>query len=279
LRLTGKEAEAKTYTNGTHFNDSYLVAFEEGRNMLSYLRNHPEYGWQGDQNGNMDPNGLVTPQAIYKVSLTVLGYRSGIDFKWEETLSFAEGIGLTILTNRRMNLTNNDLAYVLVETLKATPKDKTKTLCEVLIDQGVIDRQLARSVSMIPDSTRNELLPYHEGGPLIAEVTADISQNRLSITFNTGINPSYAKALSNYSYFVFGGRGYVPLPSTCKTSMQGEFTVIIQFPERGWSEGNVPPREAFTTFIATFGANEIKISGLMDVDGNILEDIYVDVPR
>jgi hypothetical protein len=61
--------------------------------------------------------------------------------------------------------------------------------------------------------------------------------------------------------------------------MKGESTVIIQFPERGWSEGNVPPSESFTTYIATYGAGEIKISGLIDIDGNQLEDLYVDVPR
>ena len=279
LRLMGKEAEAKAYTGGSRFSDSNTVAYMDGRRMLNYLKAHPEYGWQGDDAGNISPTGRVNSQAMYKVMLTVLGYSVGEDYRWEETLQFARDVGMTARVNKRISLTNSDLAAILVETLKTNVKDKKQSLCERLIELNVINAQKAYELSMTPGSPGyTPLLPYSEGGPLISEITASIEKRQVTIRFNVNLNPSYAKALRNYEYFAYG-KGYIPLPMTCVTSLTNENTIVIQFPEKGWSEGNVAPRDAFITYIATYGRNEIRISGLLDVDGNELDVVYIDVPR
>ncbi|MCL2163458.1 MAG: hypothetical protein FWH55_03480 [Oscillospiraceae bacterium] len=281
LRLMGKEADGSAYMGVRSFKDinENSVGFEEGRRMLNFLRNNPQYGWQGDNAGNFNPAGLLTAQAMYKVALTVLGYKVDEDFKWEDTLTFARGKGMGALGYRVTYLSNSDVASILIETLKANIKDQRMTLCEYLIDQNVISAQKAFAVSMTPGSPGYKpLLSYKNGGPLISEISADLGQNRLRIGFNINLNPSYAKSLKHYEYFVYG-KGYVPLPLTCITSMPDETTVVIQFPERGWAEGNVPPMEAFTTYIATYGRNEIKISGLLDADENLIDDVLIDVPR
>ena len=307
LRLMGKEVEARSYAGHSGFTDTQEMAYADGRRMLSYLKNHPEFGWQGDENGHMNPGMYVTAQAMYKVALTVLGYKVGEDFLWENTLTYAREKGIGSLWAKWSYLTNNDIATIMVETLKANLKDQEVPLFEHLIELEVIDSQKAYSVFKIPESSEVERMDSSNGDdngdgdadagannngvndekeedkgeketPLISETTADLTTLQVVIRFNVILNPTYAKSLKNYEYYV-AGKGYIPLPISCITRMPDETTVVIQFPEKGWSEGDVAPKEAFTKYIATDGKAEIKISGLLDVDGNELEDIFIDVPR
>ena len=279
LRLVGKETEAKAYAGVFSFVDSNTIDYADGARMLNYLRAYPEYGWQGNDAGMILPSGFVTAQAIYKVALTVLGYRVGVDFQWEDTITFARELGMSARVNRRLYFTNNDLAAVLVETLKTYIKDKEQTLCERLVELNVINAQKAHELSMIPGSPGYApLLAYDDGGPLVRDIILNAEKSQLTLKFNVSLNPSYAKSLKNYEYFVYG-KGYIPLPISCITSMPDENTIIIQFPEKGWVEGTVAPRDAFQTYISTYGKNEIRISGLLDVEGNVLDVVYIDVPR
>jgi len=278
-RLIGKESVALSYVWTENFGDVSLVTYESGRNLLAYIRSHPDLGWQGDLNGMIDPLGYISSQAMYKVLLSVLGYKLGEDFAWEETLAFAGGKGLKALAQKRGHLTNGDVSVMLVETLKTRMKGNEDTLCEFLVGKGVIDEDAACAASMLPGSPGfAPLLTYKNGGPLLVSVELREEQKKIIIKFNTELNPTYAKALKNYSYFM-PGTGYIALPGKCMTSMADEYTVVIQFPGEGWlAYSDKIETDAFLSYIASERKNEIRASGLLDVDGNQLRDVYIDIP-
>lgn len=279
IRLIGKESVASTYVWTDNFNDAYLADFESGRNLLAYVKSHPELGWQGDPFGYINPTGYMTAQSMYKVLLSVLGYKINEDFSWDGAIAFAGSIGMRALSLKYGNLTNGDIAIMVVEALKTRKKDSEDTLCEHLVSLGVISPGAAYMTAMLPGSFGYQpLLTYNNGGPLLAETKLDAEKKAVSIKFNTALNPTYAKSLKNYNYYM-PGTGYMPLPARCSTSMADEYTVVIHFPSEGWiSYNNNTETDAFLTFIASDRANELRVSGLYDVDGNLLRDIYVDVP-
>ena len=277
-RLIGKESVAATYVWTDNFNDATLADYESGRNLLAYIKAHPELGWQGDYGGNIEPLGNMTSQAMYKVLLSVLGYVPGEDFEWEDTVAFAGGRGMRALTTKRGYLTNNDIAVMLVEALRTRMKGSEDTLCEHLAEIGVISESAAYAASMLPGSPKfRPLLSYVDGGPLLVEVELQAEYKKIGIRFNTALNPTYAKALKNYNYYM-PGSGYIPLPGKSQTSMLDEFTVVIQFPSEGWlAYSDRVESDAFLAYIATDRKNELRVSGLYDVDGALLRDIYIDI--
>ena len=275
----GPEENPKAPEDAQSFADAELVEYEKGRNLLAYVKAHPELGWQGDQAGNINPDGYMTSQAMYKVLLSGLGYSCGEDFAWEDTVAFAGGKGLRAMASKRGFLTNNDVAVMLVEALKTRMKDSQTTLCEYLAYVSVIDEDAAYAAAMLPGSPGfTPPLTYNEGGPLLRNVVVDADQRRISVRFNTALNPTYAKALRNYNYYM-PGTGYLPISGKCQTSMADEYTVVIQFPREGWvvidgTEGT----DAFYSYIASGRKNELRVNGLFDVDGAPLPELYIDVP-
>jgi hypothetical protein len=278
-RLIGKENVALTYVWTENFSDVSLVDYESGRNLLAYVKMHPDLGWQGDLDGKINPSGYMNAQAMYKVLLSVLGYKPGEDFLWEDVVDFAERKGMKAAASKRGFLTNNEIAKMLVEALKTRMKNSEATLCEYLTEIGVINENAAYDASMLPGSPEfTPLLSYKNGGPLLVGVELMEEQKKVSIRFNTELNPTYAKALKNYNYFM-PGAGYISLPGKCMTSMTNESTVVIQFPNEGWlAYSDHIETDAFLTYIASDRKNELRVSGLFDVDGNKLRDIYIDVP-
>ncbi|MCL2057895.1 MAG: hypothetical protein FWH01_02390 [Oscillospiraceae bacterium] len=278
-RLMGRENAAVSYAWTSNFNDAHLVDYEGGRNLLAYVKANPVLGWQGDQQGNVNPLGYMTAQAMYKVLLSVLGYVPEADFDWDATLAFAHKLGLRALAPKRGYLTNNDISFMLVEALKTRMKNSEDTLCEYLTGIGVIRESAAYTANMLPGSPGfAPLLSYRKGGPLLVAVLLAEEQKKVSIRFNTELNPTYAKALKNYNYYM-PGTGYIPLPGKCQTSMLDEYTVVIQFPGEGWlSYSERVESDAFLAYIATERKNELRVSGLYDVDGAPLRDVLIDVP-
>jgi hypothetical protein len=143
LRLKGLEQDALDYYGGKNFKDAGVVAWEEGRNVLSYLKNHPELGWIGD-GVNFMPYSLIDSRAYYKVLLESLGYKQRIDgegdFEWDEVLEFAEEKGLKKVAGTR-NFTVKSLAIATVEALNTKMKGDRRTLIEYLVDIGDVDKR------------------------------------------------------------------------------------------------------------------------------------------
>jgi hypothetical protein len=260
------------------FADAELVEYEKGRNLLAYVKAHPELGWQGDQAGNINPNGYMTSQAMYKVLLSGLGYVCGSDFTWEETVSFAGGKGLRALASKRGYLTNNDVSVMLVEALKTRMKESQATLCEYLAGILVIDEKAAYAASILPGSPGfTPLLSYNEGGPLLRNIELTADQRKIYIRFNTALNPAYAKALRNYNYYM-PDMGYLPLSGKCQTSMADEYTVVIQFPRENWVViDDADGADAFYSYIVSERKNELRVNGLIDVDDAPLPELYIDI--
>ncbi|WP_167747143.1 plastocyanin/azurin family copper-binding protein [Cohnella luojiensis] len=139
LRLIGKEQEALSYTGMVNFADA-AKAGKASQPVLAYLKNHPEYGWGGTGTGNFEPSATVTSQQLYKVMLESLGYRSGTDFAYKDSLAFASEKGLFRAADATP-FTNRDLAIALTETLQATPNGGTTTLLQGLIESKVISAE------------------------------------------------------------------------------------------------------------------------------------------
>jgi predicted lipoprotein with Yx(FWY)xxD motif len=145
LRLKGLEKEAAAYTGSEQFADGDLV-FGTTRATLSYLKAHPNLGWQGSGDGNFDPLSPVTPQQFYKIMLESLGYQEGKDFAYADTLTFAKSKGLYRAASESQ-FHNRDIATSVVEALKTPMKDSTDTLAQTLVNQGSASASAAASLT------------------------------------------------------------------------------------------------------------------------------------
>ncbi|MBO9599977.1 MAG: cupredoxin domain-containing protein [Cohnella sp.] len=145
LRLLGKEQEALDYTGTDTFADA-ASAGKANAPVLAYLKNHPEFGWNGTGGNQFEPAGLVTSQQLYKVMLEALGYKSGTDFAYGDTLAFAASKGLSRAA-AAAPFKNADLAVALIEALQATVKTGSKTLSAQLVELKVIPAGAADKLS------------------------------------------------------------------------------------------------------------------------------------
>ena len=77
LRLAGNNYEkiALKYEGEDNFTDADVVSWDEGRNILAYIKDNPQFGWRGNTDGSFNPQGKVTAQMFYKVRLEALGYK------------------------------------------------------------------------------------------------------------------------------------------------------------------------------------------------------------
>jgi methionine-rich copper-binding protein CopC len=147
LRLIGKEEEAKAFTGEDNFDDADQI-YKGGQRILAYLKANPDLGWTGVGGNKFEPTNPASAQMIYKVLLEALGYKQDVDFKWAETLDFAESVGLSAIADIA-ELTNADVATALVEGLKAKVKDSDATLAEKLVADGIIDEAVAAEYGLV----------------------------------------------------------------------------------------------------------------------------------
>lgn len=181
LRLKGKEQAALSYEGSSNFKDAGDIAWKEGRNVLSYLKNHPEFGWIGD-GVNFMPYKLIDSRAYYKVLLESLGYKQkngGIgDFTWEEVLQFAEDKGLERVAAIG-SFTVESLAIATVEALQTKLKGSDRKLIEYLVDIGEVDAEAAASLGIYTK----------EIDVAIREVKA-ISNSKVQVVFEEAVTAS-----------------------------------------------------------------------------------------
>ena len=77
------------------------------------------------------------------------------------------------------------------------------------------------------------------------------------------------------------GRGHIAVPSGTTVFLESNnMTVVLTFPAGGWALPNstqiIP--NAFTLYIATSAADELRVLNIMDLNGNAMEPTTVDVP-
>lgn len=151
VKLMGKLDEATSGTYTENFTDANLAGWADGERILGYLYANPELGWAGNTDGSFDPQGLATPQMLYKVILELLGYETGTDFEYDDAVAFAASKGLVAIADVT-TITNNDVAIAFVEALKASLKDESKTFAQDLVDKGVISKSIAQEYGLVePD--------------------------------------------------------------------------------------------------------------------------------
>ncbi len=117
LRLQGQLAAAETHDGIDTFSDSDQVG-KTNQRILAYLKAHPELGWSGTGDGTFKPLEPISAQQFYKVMLEAIGYKSGTDFAYADTISFAAAQGLTGIAGQTV-LTNGHIATALIEALAA----------------------------------------------------------------------------------------------------------------------------------------------------------------
>ncbi len=183
LRLKGLEQDALSYTGGNNFKDAGSVAWKEGRNVLGYLKNHPELGWIGD-GVNFLPLNLIDSKAYYKVLLESLGYKQRIDgngdFDWNSVLEFAEEKGLYKVAGTK-NFTVGSLAIATVEALKANMKSSNKKLIEYLVEIGAVDKRDAVALDLHPKDIEAAV-----------EAVRAVSNTKVEVVFAEAVNGSEA---------------------------------------------------------------------------------------
>jgi hypothetical protein len=154
LRLAGSNYEeiALEYESDNNFSDADTITWNEGRNILSYIKDNPQFGWKGNVDGSFDPQSKVTAQMFYKVLLEALGYKQdygeGGDFKWEEVMDFAFNLGLWDLMGLE-ELNNADIALGIVEALQVPYKNSDITLLEKLVYEGSIEESKAFDTGLL----------------------------------------------------------------------------------------------------------------------------------
>ncbi|QHW34040.1 hypothetical protein GZH47_26780 [Paenibacillus rhizovicinus] len=135
LRLQGHLSEAMAYKGTDNFSDAASVG-ASNQAVLGYLKDHPELGWNGTGGGKFMPLEPISSQQLYKVLLESLGYRSGTDFAYAQTETFAAGKGLDQIAGNA-GITNAHIATALIETLSAKTMDG-KTFLASLQAKGVL---------------------------------------------------------------------------------------------------------------------------------------------
>ena len=132
LRVCGLEDEALKFSSKENFSDADSLAWKEGRNILAYLKANPQLGWTGVGGDRFNPDGPVTAQMIYKVVLETLGYKTGKDFTYANTIKFAAEKGLTKISTVKGQISNADLVTAIMEALDKPVAGGTKTLAQTL---------------------------------------------------------------------------------------------------------------------------------------------------
>ncbi|QYR21917.1 cupredoxin domain-containing protein [Paenibacillus sp. sptzw28] len=135
LRLQGQLEKAMAYTGKTTFSDANKVG-KANQPVLAYLKNHPELGWSGTGGGKFDPSAEISSKQLYKVLLEVMGFKSGTDFAYADTETFAGTKGLMQIKGSA-SLTNSLIATALIEALSADTAHG-HTLFAMLQSEGVI---------------------------------------------------------------------------------------------------------------------------------------------
>ncbi|MBQ8588655.1 MAG: hypothetical protein IJ454_04600 [Clostridia bacterium] len=137
LRLRGLEETAKAYVSDDNFADG--TAAEWSKNILAYIKAHPEYGMIGVGNNMFNPNEEINAQQYAKILLEALGYSYNTDFTWDQTPAKAAEVGLNLDYNAKFTVKN--LAAATAKALELKQKDGKLTLLGSVIAEreGVVD--------------------------------------------------------------------------------------------------------------------------------------------
>ncbi|GLX68330.1 plastocyanin/azurin family copper-binding protein [Paenibacillus glycanilyticus] len=161
LRLNGHLKEAMAGGTSSNFKDANQAG-KTNLPILAYLKQHSELGWSGNPDGTFHPNDPVSPQQLYKVLLENIGFRSGKDFAYADTIAFAATKGMVSIATASP-LTNAHLATALIEAL-TVPTPEGHSFFAELQQSGVLPQTAA-----LPQGKRIELRSHQELGTYLTD--------------------------------------------------------------------------------------------------------------
>lgn len=184
LKLLGRYEKALEYTSTDTFADYEDVTWLSGRNILAYLKEFEDLGWNGVGDNKFNPTGCITAKGYYKVLLELLGYSYNTDFKWETIFDVAKEKGLTKLSDIE-EMKNSDLAIGIMEALTAETKENIPYI-DTLVESGIINEELAIQTGLYTSNLTEDGEDATKVALEIKEIIMN-NQNELELKFNTDI--------------------------------------------------------------------------------------------
>lgn len=166
IRLLGKEESAKESTN------TESVFSDVPTWGIPYVNYAVEQGLSNGIGGGLfGSSDRLTPEAFVTFLLRALGYSDAKgDFFWEDSLSFANGIGL--ISDELLNevqsgeLIRNIIAKLSYETLAFSMKEGNRTLIDYLVEEGSIPMDIAIETGLlVVDEPIEEVEPNEDAEP------------------------------------------------------------------------------------------------------------------
>lgn len=177
LKLLNKDKAASAYNGADPVPDGEPPSFEHAHSIITYIIEHPEYGFSTYFTGNYGaslnsmgnsagPNSaVVSSNLLYKALLIALGYKEGTDFNNSNILTKAESAGFTNVIDES-SITYNELSRVVFESLNMEKKDG-EILSLFLARNNPYFNEKAVKLGLV--SFFPAVLPAFDGGTLIVD--------------------------------------------------------------------------------------------------------------
>jgi len=108
---------------------------------------------------NFEGKSPVSASQYITFVLRALDYESGIDFQWDKSWELSDKLGITNgQYNSTSNFTRGDVVIISYNALKVCPKGTTKTLEQILIENGTIKQRELKTENNIPENEKDKLL-------------------------------------------------------------------------------------------------------------------------
>ncbi len=148
VRLLGQEIEI--LTNGDYYVTSKFPDIDLEAWYAPYVGYCSSINIvSGYTDGNFGPKDNLSEKAFLKMVLTSLGYVYNDDFTWDNIYSTAYDIGLVtdaeyyIKTEDNLSLTRGEVVNIIYNALAVKNDIVTTTLIQKLIDEGVVNKDIA----------------------------------------------------------------------------------------------------------------------------------------
>ncbi len=190
LRLRGLEEEAKAFEGSDNFSDIQDVSW--AKNILAYIKAHPELGMVGVGDNCFDPMAPITQQAYVKILLEAMGYKYNEDFSWGEVLSFAKEHGMKYQDAAEFNV--REVAKTTYAALYAPLKGETRRLfAKIITDrEGINDPEYTNAPALTEEYLAMREEAQHKDYGLM--VNYDSTE---TVTANTNLHFGTPEQLAN----------------------------------------------------------------------------------
>ena len=207
----------------------------------------------------------------------------------EIIIEFSKTVRLGPANNNRFTLKNKNNVNITVDVSPYIPSGASIPDQRYIKLTGAIPSgDYTLTVSNVEDTTAQanrsieaiyQVTVADKEPPKVVGVTADKNDSKVVLTFNKQLDWGSATDTRNYEY-TLPGRGPVAIPPGSTAYLEkDQMTVILTFPSGGWeiNAGQIVPN-AFSLYVATDGADELRVLNIMDTNGNAMAPTLINVP-